>query len=525
MHITIVDSKISLIALLDSIENLPANPPSLYFDLEGVNLSRYGSISIVQLFVLPVDHTYLIDVHTLHRDAFYTVNAAGKSLKFILESEQVPKVFFDVRNDSDALFGHFQVRLSGVRDVQLMEVATRSFSKRLLSGLAACIERDAVLTIEEKDAWKATKQSGSALFAPEHGGSYEVFNVRPIPLEIISYCAQDVAVLPSLWLVYSDRLSSKWAEKVLVETGKRVRISQSVSYDPKGKEKALSPWGQPPAKKKSTQQVKTATQDCTLGSPSLRRVFESELIRPQEPNSGPPREPSAETGLPSSLSIHNRVPCLAERPSVLQSTPTAAAPNSSRNRKPRIDNQPDKTHKRYATTPVIPPEQKTAHSTSIINPSSYWTCGLCSRKMLASQKEAPLEGKPHTKNLKTQSTIRTPNPIVDIPTSSKQIKPASETAAPKRKNNRYPTPKASAGVFLPSRQIPTTSKPPKSKTTLSTTSSRLVATGPPPSYSVYDPKYMSGTAYGTSYMIDDQDWGLCDKDCGWCGHCMDGANF
>ena len=22
---------------------------------------------------------------------------------------------------------------------------------------------------------------------------------------------------------------------------------------------------------------------------------------------------------------------------------------------------------------------------------------------------------------------------------------------------------------------------------------------------------------------DDQDWALCDKDCGWCGHCADGG--
>ncbi|KAF1846090.1 uncharacterized protein K460DRAFT_377383 [Cucurbitaria berberidis CBS 394.84] len=24
---------------------------------------------------------------------------------------------------------------------------------------------------------------------------------------------------------------------------------------------------------------------------------------------------------------------------------------------------------------------------------------------------------------------------------------------------------------------------------------------------------------------DDQDWGLCDKDCGWCGHCADGVDY
>jgi len=26
-------------------------------------------------------------------------------------------------------------------------------------------------------------------------------------------------------------------------------------------------------------------------------------------------------------------------------------------------------------------------------------------------------------------------------------------------------------------------------------------------------------------FLEDQDWALCDKDCGWCGHCGDGASY
>jgi hypothetical protein len=33
-------------------------------------------------------------------------------------------------------------------------------------------------------------------------------------------------------------------------------------------------------------------------------------------------------------------------------------------------------------------------------------------------------------------------------------------------------------------------------------------------------------ANGSHYMDDDdQDWALCDKDCGWCGHCADGVDY
>jgi hypothetical protein len=26
-------------------------------------------------------------------------------------------------------------------------------------------------------------------------------------------------------------------------------------------------------------------------------------------------------------------------------------------------------------------------------------------------------------------------------------------------------------------------------------------------------------------MIENQDWALCDKDCGWCGHCAEGVDY
>jgi GT2 family glycosyltransferase len=47
--------------------------------------------------------------------------------KAILETNDIHKVFFDVRNDSEASFHRFQICLQGVDDVQLMELATRTF--------------------------------------------------------------------------------------------------------------------------------------------------------------------------------------------------------------------------------------------------------------------------------------------------------------------------------------------------------------------------------------------------------------
>jgi exonuclease 3'-5' domain-containing protein 1 len=99
----LVDTCTAISDLIDMIVHLPTNPLSLFLDLEGVQLSRHGSISILQVHICTDDRTYLIDIHTLGDKAFSTSGAGGETLKGIQESEFIPKVFFDVRNDSDAL--------------------------------------------------------------------------------------------------------------------------------------------------------------------------------------------------------------------------------------------------------------------------------------------------------------------------------------------------------------------------------------------------------------------------------------
>jgi hypothetical protein len=48
----LVDTVDAIRVFVDGLFNLPNNPPSLYIDIEGVNLLRHSSISILQLLVL-----------------------------------------------------------------------------------------------------------------------------------------------------------------------------------------------------------------------------------------------------------------------------------------------------------------------------------------------------------------------------------------------------------------------------------------------------------------------------------------
>ncbi|KAK0612665.1 ribonuclease H-like domain-containing protein [Bombardia bombarda] len=239
----LIDTPAAVSTLVDALDGQPTTPPSLYMDLEGINLSRHGSISILQVFVLPSRQTYLVDIHTLGDKAFSTQGANGRTLREILESDATPKVFFDIRNDSDALYSHFHIKLAGIQDLQLMELATRTFSRKFVNGLAKCIERDSPLSTDERVAWKAVKEKGAKLFAPERGGTYQVFNERPLSEEIRLYCAQDVQFLPRLWSHYDAKLTKTWETRVREVSNDRVTLSQSSDYNGKGQHMALAPKG------------------------------------------------------------------------------------------------------------------------------------------------------------------------------------------------------------------------------------------------------------------------------------------
>lgn len=92
----------------------PARFPAIFIDLKGVQVSRQGSVSILQIYLASANETFLFDVHTLGRHVFDTAMKGGSTLKSLLESTVILKVAFDVRNDSDALCSLFDINLAGV---------------------------------------------------------------------------------------------------------------------------------------------------------------------------------------------------------------------------------------------------------------------------------------------------------------------------------------------------------------------------------------------------------------------------
>ncbi|KAF3072153.1 hypothetical protein CFAM422_005728 [Trichoderma lentiforme] len=235
--------------IVDLIYDTPAFiscfEPLMYIDLEGEQLGRNGSVSLMTVLVYPgegLERIYVIDIYTLGNITFEVVGGRDKSFKNILESPEISKVFFDVRRDSEALFAHYGVSLRGVWDLQLMDSAARprTEQRRLLSGLAKCMQF-APLTNAQKAEWTLCKNQGDLVWNPDKGGSYSAFNKRPLPGEILRYCAGDVAYLPGMYKKYASK-SARWRSFVFRASQKRVTESQGERVQPEGKERALSPW-------------------------------------------------------------------------------------------------------------------------------------------------------------------------------------------------------------------------------------------------------------------------------------------
>lgn len=241
MPVIVVDDDQKLQALINTIQNRPTQQNFVFLDLEGINLGRNGSIAIIQVLLPPNPTVYFVDVHTLQNKAFETSNDDGHTFQSILESPDIPKVLFDVRNDSDALFSLFQIKLQCLVDLQILEYATRESRGKHVKGLATCVQTESLRLELFSNDWNKIKEEGRKLFAPEKGGRYEVFNERPLPKALVDYCEQDVLLMPGLLRLYAKRLIPGWAKQLQAIFDARITLSQSLTFNGKGQHMAVGP--------------------------------------------------------------------------------------------------------------------------------------------------------------------------------------------------------------------------------------------------------------------------------------------
>jgi len=220
-RVHLIDSFGCLMKLLLHIEGRTAagTAVQLAVDFEGVKLNRTGALCLVQMTCSDDPRlVYVIDVFVLGKRAFTLTTAQGLSLKSLLESEDVRKVWFDPRNDVDALYHQFQIAPRGIFDLQLAEVAqrrNRGLNVQFVQGLYKCLTQCPELQDEQKTFAEMINRLGKSLFEPQNGGDYNVFLERPLNPVILVYAAHDSRYMLVLHEQYIASIGASWEQRVL----------------------------------------------------------------------------------------------------------------------------------------------------------------------------------------------------------------------------------------------------------------------------------------------------------------------
>lgn len=206
----------------------------LAVDFEGVRLNRSGPLCLVQI-TCSDDPTlvYIMDVHVLKHRSFTMESPGGTSMRKLLADRSVRKVWFDPRNDADALYHQFQILPQGIFDLQLAEVAdrrSRGLNVTYVSGLQKCLSQCPNLGIEERHFAKEISRIGKSLYEPQNGGSYEVFRSRPLNPVILVYAAHDSRYMLLLYDQYTSSIGDQWIGRVLDAGDVRAQQCLNLEY-------------------------------------------------------------------------------------------------------------------------------------------------------------------------------------------------------------------------------------------------------------------------------------------------------
>ena len=214
----LVDSDTGLQDAISEIKQKIAERIALLaVDCEGNSLSREGVLTIIT--VATEEKVYIFDVQKLGQATF------SSGLGEILEDESRKKLMFDCRQDSDALWHQFKVKLSGVLDLQLREViyrrenpsasttktpqsslknkrggrrnrrSQRTDEVEKIYGFGRCLE----LYLQDEKLVKI-KDKGRELLEEDD----ELWTKRPLTDELIQYCLVDTMAMFRLYNKMKD---------------------------------------------------------------------------------------------------------------------------------------------------------------------------------------------------------------------------------------------------------------------------------------------------------------------------------
>lgn len=189
-----VDTKDKFIEVMKELQEMIKNKQMIAVDCEGVNLSRFGSVTLINIGTREL--VYLIDILKIGNSVF------DDGLRSILEDSGIEKLMFDCREDADALLHIHKVRLNGVLDVQILEVNNRIHVYRngytKIRSLKHCLE----LYVIDDTLVNIKLQGRSSM-----NMSSNIWEKRPLDENMLKYASVDILSLFKLYDALRTRMS------------------------------------------------------------------------------------------------------------------------------------------------------------------------------------------------------------------------------------------------------------------------------------------------------------------------------
>ncbi|XP_063416896.1 piRNA biogenesis protein EXD1-like [Mytilus trossulus] len=189
-----VDTKDKFIEAMKELQEKIRNKQMIAVDCEGVDLSRFGSVTLVNIGTR--DLVYLIDILKIGNSVF------DDGLRSILEDSGTEKLMFDCREDADALLHIHKVKLNGVLDVQILEVNNRIHVYRngytKIRSLKHCLE----LFVTDDTLLNVKLQGRSSMSM-----SSNIWEKRPLDESMLKYASVDILGLFKLYDAFRTRMS------------------------------------------------------------------------------------------------------------------------------------------------------------------------------------------------------------------------------------------------------------------------------------------------------------------------------
>ncbi|XP_052072720.1 piRNA biogenesis protein EXD1-like [Mytilus californianus] len=179
-----VDTKDKFIEVIKELQEKIKNKQMIAVDCEGVDLSRFGSVTMINIGTQ--DLVYLIDILKIGNSVF------DDGLRSILEDSGLEKLMFDCREDADALLHLHKVKLDGVLDVQILEVNNRIYRNGYtkIRSLKHCLE----LYVNDDTLLNVKLQGRSSM-----NMSSNIWEKRPLDENMLKYASVDILGLFKLY--------------------------------------------------------------------------------------------------------------------------------------------------------------------------------------------------------------------------------------------------------------------------------------------------------------------------------------